>query len=311
MGANDKVYAVIADRILNALELGTVPWRKPWRSDPRDGGPMNFISRRGYRGINVVILSLTARSMGWPDLWSTKKGIVQVGGRIDREEMRRYSPVTFWLPRRWRERVEDPAAPGGWREEERAYWFARFYQVWNIAQTNLIDDPRYMRPPEPVHDFSPIERAESAVAGMPDPPRIEHRGSQAQYRPGSDTVVMPKPNQFESSEHYYSTLFHELTHSTGHRKRLDRPEINQFDVWGDDTYAREELVAEFGASFLCGACGIDNSDLLDNSAAYIAYWKKRIREEPGLVVTAAHGGQRAADYILDDTMDVEYEEADE
>lgn len=108
---------------------------------------------------------------------------------------------------------------------------------------------------------------------------------------------MPKPERFEHPEDFYATTFHKLTHSTGHESRLNRPGVTSTISFGSRTYSKEELIAEMGASFLCGHCGIENS-VIENSAAYIAGWLKKLRDDKRLVVHAAAAAQKAADFIL-------------
>jgi len=131
---------------------------------------------------------------------------------------------------------------------------------------------------------------------MPKPPTIQHCEARAYYRHASDLVNMPKRETFAKVPEYYNTLFHELAHSTGHESRLDRLQKRQSN-FGDTVYAREELIAEMTASFLCGQAGIER-DTIDNSASYIANWLERLKNDRKLVVQAASAGNKAADYIL-------------
>ena len=133
---------------------------------------------------------------------------------------------------------------------------------------------------------------------MPRSPPIHHGGSRACYQPSNDEVHMPDRERFDSSEEYYSTLFHELVHSTGHASRLGRTGITETIVFGSRTYSKEELIAEMGATFLCGHTGIENA-VIDNSASYLASWLGRLRNDSRLVVQAAAQSQKAVDYVLD------------
>lgn len=132
---------------------------------------------------------------------------------------------------------------------------------------------------------------------MPAPPRVETGRSRAAYHPAQDCVYLPEVRAFQSDEDYYATQFHELIHSTGHPSRLSRLGITNPIIFGSHTYAKEELVAEMGASFLCGRAGIENK-VIENSAAYIDNWMRRIRKDHALVVQAASQAQKAADYVL-------------
>lgn len=145
--------------------------------------------------------------------------------------------------------------------------------------------------------FDPIAACEQIVQAMPRPPTIRFGGDRACYIPSRDEVRIPSPEQYIGAEEYYSTLFHELVHATGHESRLKRAEIAKPSGFGSDPYAREELVAEMGATFLCGRARIEQ-ETLANSAAYIQNWIGKLRSDPKLVVLVAASAQKAADFIL-------------
>ena len=183
----------------------------------------------------------------------------------------------------------------------------RYYTVFNAEQTEgcrLPADANDGAMPNPT--FNPIEACEAIYAGMPNRPRLEHgatmaitRGHrfEAYYSPAGDTVVMPRREAFDSSEFYYSVLFHELTHSTGAAHRLNRPTLNQALKFGDTNYSKEELVAEMGAVFLAGQTGIEQVTLTNN-AAYLSSWIQTLKGDAKLVIVAAAAAQKAIDYIL-------------
>jgi antirestriction protein ArdC len=153
-----------------------------------------------------------------------------------------------------------------------------------------------IKSPEPLPAVHPIEQCESIVEQMPNRPKLE-QDSRACYRPSTDTVGMPARSAFHSAEEYYSTFFHELTHSTGHPSRVGREGITNHNSFGSEDYSKEELVAEMGAAMLCGVAGIA-SRTLDNSASYLQSWINRLRSDSRLIVSAASQAQKAADYIL-------------
>ena len=130
---------------------------------------------------------------------------------------------------------------------------------------------------------------------MPNPPAFE-QDFRASYVPSKDTVTMPSRTAFQSQADYYSTLFHELTHSTGHAKRLGREGFDKPQMFGSDSYSREELIAEMGSAMLCGVAGIEQSTVA-NSVAYLQSWTARLKGDSRLVVSAASAAQKAADYI--------------
>ena len=172
----------------------------------------------------------------------------------------------------------------------------RYYNVFNAAQVDGIPTPD-AAPAEWAVPIEPIAEAERVVAGYADGPRIEHGGSQAYYRPADDLVRIAEPGRFLSREFYYATAFHELAHSTGHSSRLDRGLDTNLAPFGSADYSREELVAEMGAAFLSAVAGI-SPPTIEQSAAYIAGWRKKLTADPKLVVSAAGAGQRAADWVL-------------
>jgi antirestriction protein ArdC len=143
---------------------------------------------------------------------------------------------------------------------------------------------------------NPTEECERIVSGMPNRPAVE-QSDKAWYAPGRDVVGMPSIGLFRSSEEYYSTFFHELTHSTGHKSRVGREGFESVQSFGSESYSKEELVAEVGAAMLCGVTGIENRTI-ENSAAYLRTWIDRLKSDARLIVTAASAAQRAADYIL-------------
>ena len=146
-----------------------------------------------------------------------------------------------------------------------------------------------------------ITSCENVIANMPDRPTIEHGGDRAYYLPALDTVTIPQQSQFVSVEEYYATVFHEITHSTGHATRLARPTVVDTAAFAGHAYCKEELTAEFGSAFLCGYCGIA-PQTLDNATAYIAHWVERLHKDKALVIQAASQAQRAVDFILNTTL---------
>jgi antirestriction protein ArdC len=213
-----------------------------------------------------------------------------LGGSVKKGE--RSFPVVFW--KRFKEEGNDEAKP---------IPFLRYYSVFNVAQCEGINVPT-IPTIDPAPKFQRIEKCEQIVAGMPKRPPINHDGSSACYSPSHDEISMPEPEVFESIEAYYSTLFHELAHSTGHLSRLNRKEVTEPGRFGTDPYSREELVAEMGAAFLSGHCEIENKTV-DQSAAYIQSWLERLKDDRRLVVHAATQAQKACDFILDVQREVE------
>jgi antirestriction protein ArdC len=274
----NDVYQIVTDRIVRLLESGTVPWHRPWKGGNQ--WPQNFVSRKVYRGINLFLLN--AASYASP-FWLTFRQIENLGGRVRKGEQS--FPVVFW--KMFKEEGEN---------EAKRIPFLRYHRVFNTAQCEGINIPT--SPTMSVSQtFQPIEKCEQVVAAMPKRPQINHDGIRACYSPSLDVVSMPETRLFETSEGYYSTLFHELTHATGHATRLSRKEITAPIRFGSDPYSREELVAEMGAAFLCGHCEIENKTI-NLSASYIQSWLGKLKEDRKLVVHAAAQAQKASDFIL-------------
>lgn len=290
-----KPYQVITDRVIEMLKENLVPWKKPWNSPVLN--PKNLHSGKGYRGINVFMLEATGAASGYKSpYWLTFKQALERGGNVKKGE--HATPVVFW---KILERADGKETDGDDHDSEEAGGrripILKYYNVFNVEQCEGLEYPTVDR--IPTIEFDPITQAEQIVQGMPRPPTIAHRESRAYYAPARDHLNMPPQETFHSAEEYYCTLFHELTHATGHQSRLARDNIVNPTRFGTPTYAREELTAEMGAAFLCGRAGIEQVTL-ENSAAYIKSWIEKLKDDPKLVVLAASSAQKAADYILDE-----------
>ncbi len=274
-------YQRITDHIVTLLETGTVPWHKPWNAET--GMPKNLASGKPYRGINIFMLGTQHYTSPW---WLTFKQCKDRGGRIKKGG--KSTPVVFWKVSEYTSQDTDSG-----EEEIRKGFLLRYYNVFNVEQCEGIEYP----PTEIVHnDIQPIDACERIVVSMPDAPVIADICQQAFYSPGLDIINMPPRYLFSSAEEYYSTLFHELTHSTGHEKRLNRKSLADIMSFGDTNYSKEELCAEMGAAYLCGIAGIENRTI-DNSAAYIDGWLSKLRHDPKVLVQAAAQAQKAVDSI--------------
>ena len=270
-----NVYEIVTEQIIAKLEQGNVPWRKPWTTRE----PCNLVSQRPYRGINTFLLSAS----GFPSpFWLTYNHAAKLGGHVKKGEKGHI--VVFWNigEEKLNPRTGKLSKP----------FLLRYYRVFNLSQTEGIQAELGITDHAPVPD---IAACESLVASMTNAPQIT-LGDKAAYSPSRDAVIMPAKTVFASSEGYYATLFHELTHSTGHASRLNREGITDTAHFGSDTYSREELIAEMGAAMLCGVTGIAPVTL-ENSAAYVRSWISVLKGDSKLVVTAASAAQKAADYI--------------
>src|SRR6202140_1167070 len=274
-----SVYEIITEKIIKQLESGVAPWRKPWTCQT----PANLLTQKAYRGLNVFTLG----SQGFPSrFWLTFHQATKLGGRIRKGE--KSSPVIFWNICDERETTTQD----GTNETSRPF-LLRYYSVFNLSQAEGIDIPASLLQETRTND--PIETCEQLVKNMPDSPAFD-QSDKAWYSPSSDVVGMPARGLFHSSEEYYSTLFHELAHSSGHAKRLHRENFDNPVSFGSESSSKEELIAEMTAAMLCGIAGIEQKTL-ENCAAYLKTWIARLKSDSRLLVSAASQAQKAAESI--------------
>lgn len=277
----NKVYGIITEKVLEALRNGTVPWRRPWKLG---NGACNLISKQPYRGANAFLLAMDDRfTSKW---WLTAKQAKTKGGYVRKGE--HGTMVVFWKVGDKKKDGQIVRNPKTGKPEKS--FILRYYLIFNIEQCEGIEEPK----PEVTTPIDPIEACEAIVDGWDDKPNVVEKGDRAFYRERDDFLGMPPKESFESAPEWYSTLFHEFGHATGHRDRLNRDLDNDK---GTGSYAREELIAEMCAAFLCGRAGIE-CKTIDNSSAYIASWLQRLANDPKLVIQAASKAQKAAEYIL-------------
>lgn len=270
-----NIYEIVTNKIIEKLEKGTIPWRKPFA----DRRAVNWLTQKPYRGINTLLLD--------GGEYATFKQIKEHGGKVKKGEKSHI--VVFF---KW---IEKEVEKNGEIEYEKIP-LLRYYRVFEI---NTQCEGLESRRKNDVFDHNPIEEAERIVQSYPNAPKITHVSGEAYYSPLEDRVNVPDKRDFERVEDYYSVLFHELTHSTGHSSRLNREGITTLvnNPFGSETYSKEELVAEIGASMLCGVVGIDNVTI-DNSTAYIQGWLKALKNDKRLIISASQQAQKACDFIL-------------
>jgi antirestriction protein ArdC len=282
------VYAIVTGKIVNMLEQGVVPWRRPWTST---GLPRNLVSKKPYKGVNYFLLSATKYVSPF---WLTYRQARELGGHVRKRE--ESTIVIFWKVEDSKRSNEDLEVEETDDKNQRRF-LLRYYHLFNLEQCELPQAVLDKLPKIETHQHDPIEAAERIITGIPNPPEIEYVGSKAFYSPITDRITLPPRELFSSAEEFYATLNHEESHAVGHPKRLNRISITEAAPFGSPTYSFEEIVAEMSAAYLCAEAGISPA-VIDNEAAYIQGWLKKIRSEKRLVVIAAAQAQRAADYIL-------------
>ena len=276
-----NTYTMVTELILEKLSSGVIPWRKTWAS----GIPCSYGSGKEYRGINIILLGL----LDFPSkYWVTYKEALRLKGFVKKGS--KGSPIVYW---HWRTSEEKEALISKGKTESPAPCYPFNFTVFNLEQTEglkIPDDDLNSERKERIED------AEKLVAAFSGRPKIAH-GLQMSpcYSPSRDEVLMPHLSQFKSANHYYSTLFHELIHSTGHKSRLNREK----EGGGKDVlaYSFEELVAEIGAAFLCALTGVQNERVIEDQSAYIHHWQKFLKGDSFAFMRACSEAQKAVDFI--------------
>lgn len=285
------VYTIITEKIIDQLSKGIIPWRKPWVG----GGAMAVKYRSGepYSMLNQLLL-------GKPGEWLSWGLIQELGGRVKKGAK---GSICVWTKTE-NKKVETENSETGEKEESIEFRrYLKWYKVWHIDDCEGI--PSKIVPVVANPDIKPIEEAEKVINAYVEREKADgftfvnnRESSQAYYSPSLDQVVVPMLTQYEDAEEYYSTTFHELTHSTMKESRCDRKGENKMAAFGDENYSREELVAEMGAAFLCNKTQLDTEKTFKNSTAYIQHWIKALQNDKKMISWAATRAAKAVNYIL-------------
>lgn len=273
-----SVYEIVTNQIIEALEKGVVPWQA--KHNALFIPPQNYSSGKPYRGINFFLLACFSDN----PFWMTFKQLSAKGGTVKKGSKSRI--VCFW---KW---IHKDKNGKNLASEKGAYKSIPCLRYYRVFSADDIEGIEFVYPEKPeLKPNQKIKKAESIVA---DTGVRILRGNQPLYNPSRDFIKMPEIGQFESSEYYYKTLFHELTHWTGHSSRLDRLESTKF---GSKKYSKEELVAEMGAAFLSSRCQIKVD--IEHSASYLNSWIGVLKGDSKMILSAAGKAQKAVDFILE------------
>jgi|SRR5215471_3694357 len=281
------LYSEVTARIVAELETGAaLPWRKPWAATAGANQPANAVTRRPYSGVNVLLLWSAMTAHGWAvPRFLTFKQAQEAGGHVRKGE---HGTRVYFV----KQLTVADTRDGAEEDDVRSLTMLREYTVFNVAQCDGLPAKLTALPPAPPPRNTDARDAIADEFIASTGARIVEGNGEAYYRPGDDSISMPAFERFDSSEAFYSTEFHELTHWTGHKARLERDFRGRF---GDAAYAAEELVAELGAAFLCAEFAFDQTD--NRSAAYIQSWIKLLKSDKRAIFTAASKAQAAADYL--------------
>ncbi len=285
------LYQEITNKIVTSLEQGVRPWKCPWDQSSYggfEGIPYNLKTGFSYRGINIPILWATQQEKGYQaNAWVSYKQAEQMGGNIKRGE--KATTVVYW---NFLDKEEDG--------KHKRIPFLKWYNVFNLDQCEGID----LTPPvKREQTWEDIQRIEDIIQASKADLRFEAVGIRACYSPLSDFISMPKKERFKTSGDYYCTLFHELTHWTGHHSRLNRDFNGRF---GDEAYAFEELIAEMGSAFLFADLGLEGQVQHDS---YIASWLRVLKNDKKAIFKAATEASKAHQFIIKAEVSEDLEEA--
>ena len=263
----------ITTRIVGELKQGKVPWVKPWSCNTLIGLPRNYVSRRPYSGINVLLTWLGALEHGFTDTrWLTANQIKELGGSFKGQSATR---ILF---------AKSYTRKSGTDEEE-TFFVRKAYNVFNAEQVSGVD----LEPEEPPPPFETrLEHVEAFITAQGVP--ITYGGDRAFYMPSKDAIHLPFPGSFTEPQDYYAVALHELAHATGHPSKLDRPK----GAKGSKEYAVEELVAELTAAFVCTELGIPTAL---HHTGYIGTWVELLEDDSKAIFSAAREASRAAEYL--------------
>lgn len=276
------VYGIVTEKILKALEEGTVPWQKPWIGSEK---AVNYVTRKPYKGINTLLLDQ-------PGEYLTFKQCTTLGGKVKKGE--KAQMIVFFT---FSEHKEKDA---NGEDKITKFPVLKYYNVFHLSQCEGIESK--LEPPSPEADS--LAEGETIIDGYISRSGVRFeavKGSdRAFYRPSEDKIIIPHISQYKLTEEYYSTAFHEMCHSTGHSSRLKRfgDRDDGVAAFGNDVYSKEELIAEIGSSMLMSIAGIERSETFTNSTAYLQSWLNVLKGDKRLIVTAANAAQKAVDLIL-------------
>lgn len=269
------IYGEITSRIITEMENGVIPWQKPWVAS---GSCVSYATGKPYSLLNQMLL-------GRPGEYATFKQVQQAGGYVKKGA--KAQMVVFW---KWLEQEDEETG------EKKEIPLLRYYNVFHIDQCEGLKAKHTKPLPNTANANQTAERIICdylKASGV----KMEHQeGDRAFYRPSTDSITLPHMAQFSATAEYYSTAFHELTHSTGHAKRLNR--IDSTAYFGSEAYSKEELIAEIGASALVNVAGLETAKSFRNSTAYIQNWLQVLKGDKRFIVSASGKAEKAVSLIL-------------
>jgi antirestriction protein ArdC len=277
-----NVYEMVTERIIEQLEKGVIPWQKPWTGTKN--GAYNRVSRKPYSILNQMLLQHSGE-------YATFKQWTEAGGHIRKGA--KSEIVTFWKMQIVEEEKEDGT------KVKKQIPLLRYYHVFHISQVDGVEPKEKIE----LQEIEPIETAERVKREYMDREHLkiyEKITDKAFYTPTFDYIEIPCKEQYTNIEEFYSTLFHEMIHSTGYYKRLNRLESGANAGFGSETYSKEELTAEIGSAMILNRIGIETEKSFNNSAAYIQNWLQVLKNDNKFIISASSRSEKAVKYIFND-----------
>lgn len=284
-----ELYQTVTAALIEQMEQGVAIWQKPWVIS-KAYQPQNGKSGRLYNGFNRIYLGyLQSEVFGSNDpRWFTFNNVKELDAKVKKGS--KHTIVVFNAPVRYEKENSEGEV------EAKTYWKTAYYKVYHASQCERL--PEY-----DVESEAPVQPDGSEDYNMSvmvdwcntNLSAIEHGGDRAYYSPLVDMIGMPSEDMFMRKSWYAQTLAHEIIHATGHESRLNRLDLSTF---GSETYAKEELTAEFGAAMLCGMLDIPAD--MEQSAAYLKGWAAKCKDEPGLLIGAANAAEKATEFVMED-----------
>ena len=277
-----SVYEMITERIIEQLENGVIPWQKPWTGT--HSGAYNRISNKPYSLLNQMILKHGGE-------YATFKQWSDLGGKIRKGE--KSEVVTFWKIQPIEEENEDG------EKVIRQIPILKYFNVFHISQVDEVEPKEQLK----ISDLEPIEEAEKIKTEYMNREHLkifEKVTNDAFYLPIQDYIQVPCKEQYQDIEEFYSTLFHEMIHSTGHKNRLNRPDMQGIVRYGSEKYSKEELTAELGSAMIINILGIETEKSFKNSSGYIQDWLQVLKNDNKFIVSASSKAEKAVKYILNE-----------
>lgn len=278
---------MVTERIIEQLESGIIPWQKPWTGSKN--GAYNRVSVKPYSVLNQMLLQHSGE-------YATFKQWTEAGGHIRKGA--RSEIVTFWKMQLVEEEEEDGT------KVKKQIPLLRYYNVFHISQVDGVEPKEKME----LQEHEPIEEAERIKQEYIEREHLqiyEKITDKAFYTPTFDYIEVPCKEQYEHIEEFYSTLFHEMVHSTGHYNRLNRLESGASVRFGSVTYSKEELTAEIGSAMILNRLGIETEKTFKNSTAYVQNWLQVLKNDKKFIVSASSKSEKAVNYIFDGNVVLE------